>query len=53
MTDQHLVEQEHTYIMGTFKRLPVTLVEGRGVVVRDSDGREYLDLVGGIAVNVL
>jgi acetylornithine aminotransferase/acetylornithine/N-succinyldiaminopimelate aminotransferase len=53
MTDQLLVEQEHQYVMGTFKRLPVTLVEGSGATVRDSDGREYLDLVAGIAVNVL
>jgi acetylornithine aminotransferase/acetylornithine/N-succinyldiaminopimelate aminotransferase len=53
MTNQHLVDLEHRYVMGTFKRLPVTLVEGRGVTVRDSEGREYLDLVAGIAVNVL
>ena len=48
-----LADLEHRYVMGTFKRLPVTLVEGRGVTVRDSEGREYLDLVAGIAVNVL
>ena len=53
MKDQTLVDLEHRYVMGTFKRLPVTLVEGRGVTVRDSEGREYLDLVAGIAVNVL
>src|SRR2546429_1282471 len=53
MTHNDLVEQEHRYVMGTFKRLPVTFVEGRGVTVRDSEGREYLDLVAGIAVNVL
>jgi acetylornithine aminotransferase/acetylornithine/N-succinyldiaminopimelate aminotransferase len=48
-----LVELEHRYLMGTFKRLPVTLVEGRGATVRDDRGREYLDLVAGIAVNAL
>jgi acetylornithine/N-succinyldiaminopimelate aminotransferase len=56
MTNQtlaDLVDLEHRYIMGTFKRLPITMVEGRGVTVRDSEGREYLDLVAGIAVNVL
>jgi acetylornithine/N-succinyldiaminopimelate aminotransferase len=53
MTVENLVEAEHTYLMGTFKRLPVTLVEGRGVSVRDDAGREYLDLVAGIAVNLL
>ena len=29
------------------------LVSGSGAVVTDADGREYLDLLGGIAVNVL
>ncbi|HEY4025572.1 MAG TPA: acetylornithine transaminase [Candidatus Dormibacteraeota bacterium] len=53
MTEHHLVDLEHRYLMGTFKRLPITLVEGRGVTVRDSEGREYLDLVAGIAVNAL
>src|SRR5437588_1040490 len=48
-----IAELEHRYVMGTFKRLPVTLVKGRGVTVRDSEGREYLDLVAGIAVNAL
>jgi len=53
MIDQHLVDAERTYLMGTFRRLPVALVEGSGVVVRDRDGREYLDMVAGIAVNAL
>ena len=53
MTRQELVDAEHTYLMGTFKRLPITLVEGRGVVVLDDAGREYLDLVAGVATNVL
>jgi predicted acetylornithine/succinylornithine family transaminase len=48
-----LAEREQQYLMGTFKRLPVTLVRGEGVRAWDADGREYLDLVGGIAVNVL
>jgi acetylornithine/N-succinyldiaminopimelate aminotransferase len=53
MTDENLVEAEHTYLMATFKRLPVTLVEGKGVAVQDDEGREYVDLVAGIAVNLL
>jgi acetylornithine aminotransferase/acetylornithine/N-succinyldiaminopimelate aminotransferase len=53
MTKQDLIDAEHAYVMGTFKRLPVTFVEGSGVIVRDDAGREYIDLVAGIAVNVL
>ncbi len=53
MTTERLIDDERTYLMGTYRRLPVTLTEGRGAVVRDDQGREYVDLVGGIAVNVL
>lgn len=53
MSAENLAELEHRYLMGTFKRLPITLSSGHGAVAVDSDGREYLDLVGGIAVNVL
>ena len=52
-TRTDITELEHQYLMGTFKRLPITLVEGRGVTVRDSEGRLYLDMVAGIAVNAL
>ena len=39
--------------MATFKRLPLNLVRGKGARVWDDNGREYLDFVGGIAVNIL
>jgi predicted acetylornithine/succinylornithine family transaminase len=39
--------------MNTYARQPVALVSGSGARVTDSDGREYVDLVAGIAVNVL
>jgi acetylornithine/N-succinyldiaminopimelate aminotransferase len=53
MTDQDVVELEHRFVMGTYRRVPVTFVEGHGVTLRDSEGREYLDLVAGLAVNAL
>ena len=46
-------ELEHKYFMNTVERLPVTLVKGQGARVWDEDGREYLDFVGGWAVNSL
>ena len=46
-------ELEAKYLMGTFRRVPVVLTEGRGCYVKDEEGKEYLDLVGGIAVNLL
>ncbi len=39
--------------MHTFNRVPVTLVRGEGARVWNEDGREYLDFVGGWAVNSL
>src|SRR5437762_3988971 len=47
------VSLEHKYYQSTFKRQPVTFVRGQGTRVWDSDGKSYLDLVAGIAVNVL
>src|SRR6202165_4335026 len=41
------------YLMQGGRRLPVTFVRGRGCIVYDDAGREYLDLVAGIAVNLL
>src|SRR5579885_3033081 len=44
---------EQQYYQGTLKRQTITLVRGAGARVWDSDGKEYLDFVAGIAVNVL
>ena len=41
------------HVMTTYGRLPIALVRGRGCRVWDSTGREYLDGLGGIAVNTL
>jgi predicted acetylornithine/succinylornithine family transaminase len=46
-------ELEHKYYMQTFDRIPLTLVRGKGARVWDEDGKEYLDFVGGWAVNSL
>ncbi|HEX7733992.1 MAG TPA: acetylornithine transaminase [Ktedonobacteraceae bacterium] len=50
---QHWMELEHRYYQGTFKRYPLVFVRGAGTRVWDADGKDYLDLVAGIAVNVL
>ena len=46
-------ELESKYYMQTIVRIPVTLVKGQGVRVWDDRGKEYLDFVGGLAVNCL
>ena len=50
MTTPELADK---YLMQTGRRLPVTFVRGQGCLVYDDAGREYLDLVAGIAVNLL
>ncbi|GAC55988.1 acetylornithine aminotransferase [Gordonia hirsuta DSM 44140 = NBRC 16056] len=40
-------------LMNNYGTPPVALVRGEGAVVYDADGKEYLDLLGGIAVNAL
>lgn len=53
LNNRDWVALEHQYYQGTFKRQPITLVKGEGVRVWDSEGKDYLDFVAGIAVNVL
>jgi predicted acetylornithine/succinylornithine family transaminase len=53
MTTQEWIDLSDRYIMSTYKRHPLVLTRGLGVHVWDSDGRCYLDLVGGIAVCAL
>ena len=40
-------------LMNVVKRLPIVLVQGKGARVWDDEGREYLDFVGGWAVDSL
>jgi predicted acetylornithine/succinylornithine family transaminase len=46
-------DESSRYIMNTYTRYPVVLRKGRGMKVWSSDGKEYLDFVGGVAVNIL
>jgi acetylornithine/N-succinyldiaminopimelate aminotransferase len=46
-------ELAEKYLMQTGRRLPVTFVRGQGCLAYDDTGKEYLDLVAGIAVNLL
>ncbi len=42
---------DKTYIANTYARFPVEIVSGRGSVMTDADGKEYIDMGSGIAVN--
>ena len=53
MPTEELKESAEQYLMGTYARQPISIVRGRGTKVYDLEGREYVDFVGGIAVNLL
>ena len=42
-----------SHVMNTYARLPVAFSHGQGSRLTDTEGREYLDAVAGIAVNTL
>ena len=51
--DKALSASPEPHVMKTYGRLPIALSHGRGCWVWDTDGRRYLDGLGGIAVNTL
>ncbi len=51
MTDWPALEAK--YFMQVVERTPLTIVKGKGARVWDEEGKEYLDFVGGWAVNSL
>ena len=53
MNTEELIDIEDNYFINTFTRQPIVLDHGDGVKVSDVDGKEYLDMFAGIAVNAL
>ena len=46
----NLFEKDKTYIAGTYNRFPVAIASGKGSLLYDENGREYIDLTSGIGV---
>lgn len=53
MNSEQWIEKSDRYIMKTNGRYPIVPVRGEGCRLWDVDGNEYLDFLGGIAVNNL
>lgn len=53
MTPQQIREADARWVLGTYARQPLFLERGEGAWVWDVEGRKYLDLTSGIAVNAL
>ncbi|MBR3843965.1 MAG: aspartate aminotransferase family protein [Clostridia bacterium] len=45
------IEKDRQYVANTYARFPLEIVSGKGSVVTDVTGKEYIDLGSGIAVN--
>ncbi|KAJ6810642.1 acetylornithine aminotransferase, mitochondrial-like [Iris pallida] len=50
---KQVMEMEAKYLVGTYARSPLVLASGKGCKLYDVDGKEYLDMAAGIAVNSL
>ncbi|MBQ2390041.1 MAG: acetylornithine/succinylornithine family transaminase [Clostridia bacterium] len=47
----NIFEIDKEYVANTYARFPLQLVSGKGSLLYDNDGKEYIDLGTGIAVN--
>ena len=47
----NVFELDKEYVAPTYGRFPLNIVKGKGAIATDSDGKEYIDLGSGIAVN--
>ena len=45
-----IIETDAAYVAGTYKRFPVEIISGNGSVVKDTNGKEYIDMGSGIGV---
>lgn len=52
-SNKNYLEIDKKYYLQTFKRYPIVLEKGQGAHVWDVEGNEYIDMLGGIAVNSL
>lgn len=53
LTNSEVVSLAKKNYMNNYAQAPVAIKSGRGMILTDEDGKEYLDFVSGIAVNAL
>ncbi len=47
-----ITSKDKQFVANTYARFPIELVSGKGAILKDSNGKEYIDLGSGIAVNI-
>ena len=45
------IELDQQFVASTYRRFPVEIVSGKGSLVQDANGKEYIDMGSGIAVS--
>lgn len=53
MNNSEIIALSEKHVMKTYARHPIAFVRGKGCYLWDADGKKYLDLLAGIAVNGL
>ncbi|MDO4614215.1 MAG: aspartate aminotransferase family protein [Lachnospiraceae bacterium] len=53
MTQNEIMAQAEEHVLHTYNRFPISIDRGEGVRIWDSEGKEYLDFMAGIAVYAL
>lgn len=48
----NIIENDKKYIASTYSRAPLVADHGKAALIWDKDGKEYIDLGSGIAVNI-
>ncbi|HBB26589.1 MAG TPA: aspartate aminotransferase family protein, partial [Bacteroidetes bacterium] len=53
LASKEIIDREHAVVFQTYRRISVAIDRAEGVRIYDVDGKAYLDMLGGIAVNAL
>lgn len=53
MTNKTMINRWKGSVQNNYGTPSIALVKGKGLVVTDADGKQYLDFLGGIATNIL
>ena len=53
MTNKKMINRWSSVVQNNYGTPSIALVKGKGIVVTDADGKQYLDFLGGIATSIL
>lgn len=52
MDKQSIIDNDKQFIANTYSRYGIVVKDGEGSILRDADGKEYIDCASGIGVNI-